>query len=221
MTLPATMKALVQRHDGYAATSTGLALENAADWLELGEIPVPTPGPGQALIRVALSPVNPSDVHFLKGEYGQPRRKGAPAGFEACGEVVAAGEGAEAMVGTRVGFVATGSGAWAEYALTDAAMCIPLIPGVRDEDGSALIVNPLTALAMFDIPRSAGCAFVATAAGSQLGKLMAGLSKDHDTPMIGVVRRQAAAEELKGMGAAVALATESATFQADFAAACV
>ncbi|MGG7564638.1 alcohol dehydrogenase catalytic domain-containing protein [Rhodovulum sp. DZ06] len=220
MTLPATMKALIQRHDGYADTSTGLELADAGEWMELGEVPVPTPGPGQALVRVALSPVNPSDVHFLKGEYGQPRRKGSPAGFEACGEVVAAGEGAEGLVGKRVAFVATASGTWAEYALTDGAMCIPLIDGVRDEDGSALIVNPLTALAMFDIPRQQGCAFVATAAGSQLGKLLAGLSKDHDVPMIAVVRRQAVADQVAALGARVALATEDPEFQAKFAAAC-
>lgn len=220
MTLPATMKALVQRHDGYANTSTGLELADAADWLEAAEIPVPKPGPGQALIRVALSCINPSDIHFVKGEYGQPRRKGMPAGFEACGEVVAAGEGGEGLVGKRVSFVATASGAWAEYALTDAAQCIPLIPGVRDEDGASMIVNPLTALAMFDIPREMGCAFVATAAGSQLGKLMAGLAKDHDVPMIAVVRRQAVADQLKEMGAQVALATEAADFQARFAEAC-
>jgi NADPH:quinone reductase-like Zn-dependent oxidoreductase len=220
MTLPDTMTALVQRESGYAGTSTGLSLPDAGRWLERARIPVPQPGPGQALIRVALSPVNPSDVHFLKGEYGQPRVKGAPAGFEAAGTVVAAGAGAEALVGKRVAFVATRSGTWAEYSLTDAATCIPLRDDVRDEDGAALIVNPLTAMAMFDIARRAKAdAFIATAAGSQLGKLLAGLAKDHGLPMIAVVRRAAAMDDLLALGATAALATEDPAFATKMAAA--
>ncbi|MFC3119164.1 alcohol dehydrogenase catalytic domain-containing protein [Jhaorihella thermophila] len=58
-------------------------------------MPVPQPGPGQVLVKMRMSSVNPSDQHFIKGEYGQPRIKGAPAGFEGCGDVVAAGDGAE------------------------------------------------------------------------------------------------------------------------------
>ena len=220
MTLPATMSALVQREEGYAGTSTGLTLDDLGKWAELATIPTPKPGPGQVVIKVALSPVNPSDVHFLKGEYGQPRVKGAPAGFEACGTVAAAGAGAEALIGKRVSFVATASGAWAEYAMTDGARCIPLRDDVRDEDGAALIVNPLTALAMFDIVRRAKAeSFIATAAGSQLGKLLAGLAKDHDLPMIGVVRRKDAAEDLLTYGAKVALATEDPEFQSKMQAA--
>jgi NADPH:quinone reductase-like Zn-dependent oxidoreductase len=220
MTLPATMQALIQRESGYSGTSSGLSLDDLSRWVELAELPVPTPGPGQALIRVALSPVNPSDVHFLKGEYGQPRIKGAPAGFEAAGTVVAAGAGAEALVGKRVAFVATLSGTWAEYALTDAALCIPLRDDVRDEDGAALIVNPLTALAMFDIARQAKAgAFIATAGGSQLGKLLAGLAKDHALPLISVVRRMDACAPLLALGATEALATEDPEFDAKMRAA--
>lgn len=214
MTLPETMSALVQRESGYAGTSTGLMLDDLNKWAELVTIPTPKPGPGQVVIKVALSPVNPSDVHFLKGEYGQPRVKGAPAGFEACGTVVAAGAGAEGLMGKRVSFVATASGAWAEYAMTDGVRCIPLRDDVRDEDGAALIVNPLTALAMFDIARRAKAeSFIATAGGSQLGKLLAGLARDHNLPMIGVVRRMDAAEDLLTYGATAALATEDPEFQ--------
>jgi NADPH:quinone reductase-like Zn-dependent oxidoreductase len=220
MTLPDTMTALVQRKSGYAGTSTGLMIDDLNTWAELATIATPKPGPGQVVIKVALSPVNPSDVHFLKGEYGQPRVKGAPAGFEACGTVVAAGAGAEGLMGLRVSFVATASGAWAEYAMTDGARCIPLRDDVADTDGAALIVNPLTALAMFDIARRAKAeSFIATAAGSQLGKLLAGLAKDHTLPMIGVVRRAAAAEDLLTYGATAALATEDPEFAAKMQAA--
>lgn len=188
MTIPDRMTAIVQLEDGYSGTATGPSLDDAAPFVALREIDVPKPAEGQALIRVRMASVNPSDIHFIKGEYGQPRVKGAPAGFEAVGDVVAGrGAYAESLVGKRVAFYATHSGAWAEYALTEASACIPLRPDLRDEDGAAQIVNPLTAMAMFDIVRenaakSGAKGFVFTAAASQLGKLIVGLGRDHGLP---------------------------------------
>ena len=203
--LPATMFAVIQSHDGYSGTATGPVLEDAAEWLEPAELPLPSPGPGQVLIRLRAASVNPSDIHFIKGEYGQPRVKGAPAGFEGCGDVVACGAGAEALQDQRVAFVAAGSGAWAEYVVTQAQMCIPLRPDISDEDGAAQIVNPLTAMAMVNLAREGGEAFVVSAATSQLGKLMCSLGRDLGLHPIALVRRAEAMEALKQAGAAEVL----------------
>lgn len=214
MTLPDTMQAVIQRGDGYSASTTGPKLADARRWLDLAEIPVPQVGAGQALVRVRRASVNPSDIHFIKGEYGQPREKGRPAGFEGCGDVVA---GPEALLGKRVAFVAGrgGSGAWAEYALLDASGCIPLRPEISDTDGAAQIVNPLTAMAMVDIAAEAGDAFVATAAASQLGKLMCGLARDRGLTLIGTVRRPGPVASLKDAGAAEVLDTSAEGFAAE------
>ena len=124
--LPDTMRALIQLEDGYSGKSEGPAIADAALYLAEAQVPVPTPAKGQVLIKLRVASVNPSDLHFIKGEYGQPRRKGVPAGFEGCGDVVAAGSGAEGLIGKRVAFAVSlgGSGAWAEYALTDAVACM-------------------------------------------------------------------------------------------------
>lgn len=206
-TLPDTMFAVVQTHDGYSGSTTGPTLTDAADWLAEAEVAVPQPGPGQVLIRLRTASVNPSDIHFIKGEYGQPRVKGAAAGFEGCGDVIATGSGAEALLNQRVAFVAAGSGAWAEYVVTQAQMCIPLRPEISDEDGAAQIVNPLTAMAMVDIARSAGEAFIVSAATSQLGKLMCSLGRDLGLKPIALVRRAETVETLKQLGAAEVLVT--------------
>lgn len=217
-TLPSTMFAVIQTHDGYSDTATGPVIDAAGDWLAEAEVPVPQPGPGQVLIRLRTASVNPSDIHFIKGEYGQPRVQDTPAGFEGCGDVVATGAGAEALNGLRVAFVAANAGAWAEYVVTQAQMCIPLRPEISDEDGSAQIVNPLTAMAMVDIARGDGDAFVVSAATSQLGKLMCSLGRDLGLKPIALVRRSDAVEALKELGAHEVLVTTDPDVTQKFAA---
>ncbi len=205
--IPSSMFATILRHEGYSGTMTGPVIENAGDWLAEAELPVPQPGPGQVLIKLRTASVNPSDLHFIKGEYGQPRVKGAAAGFEGCGDVVATGKGAESLQDQRVAFVAAGSGAWAEYVVTQMQMCIPLRPDISDDDGAAQIVNPLTAMAMVDMVKEAGDAFVISAATSQLGKLMCSLGRDLGLKPIALVRRAETVDMLKDLGASEVLVT--------------
>ncbi len=194
-----TMKALVQLGEGYAGTQTGPQIEDLTPFLEEKTIPVPEVGKGQALIKVHLAAVNPSDIHFIKGEYGQPRVKGVPAGFEAVGEVVA---GDTPLLGQRASFFATASGAWAEYALTDAANLVPCRPDLPAVAAAGQLVNPLTAIAMFDLVKEARAeSFVLNAAGSQLGKYLIGLGKDNGIAPIAIVRRADQVAPLKELGA--------------------
>lgn len=225
MAVPGEMRALLLTNDGYAAEHSGTALEAMEPYLAAGRIHVPQPGPSQVLIRVHLAAINPSDVMFVKGLYGQPRHKGRPAGFEGIGEVVAAGgeAAAQALIGQRVAF-ATGRsdwGAWAEYAVAEARGCIPVIPALRDEDAAAMIVNPLTALALFDIVREEGeKSFVLTAGASQLGKLIIGLARDEGFRAIAIVRRDEQIPLLEQAGAAHVLNGNAPDFAARIAAVC-
>lgn len=211
MTLPRTTLALALREGGYAAAPTPQVPANMADHLDLREVALPAPGPGQVLVQVALSPVNPSDLFFVQGGYGQPRVQGQAAGFEGVGRVIAGnGPQAEALVGRRVAFLGTVTGTWAQHALSDAALCIPLIDAVRDSDGAALIVNPLTAVALIDRVREVKSgAVVINAASSQLGRLMLGLARDEGIAAIAVIRRPDDEAELRALGAAEVLVTSA------------
>jgi NADPH:quinone reductase-like Zn-dependent oxidoreductase len=225
MTLPAKMDALLLRNEGYAREHSGTVLEAMEPYVEKDEIAVPEPGPTQVLIKVALASINPSDVMFVKGLYGQPRKQGQPAGFEGVGEVVAAGDDpvGQGLVGQRVAF-ATGLsnwGSWAEYAIAEAASCIPLMPALRDEDGAAMIVNPLTALAMFGIVKEEGeKSFIVTAGASQLCKLMISVAKEEGYRPIAIVRRDEQIAMLKEIGAAHALNAQADGFELELAAIC-
>ena len=69
--------------------------------IELGEVPVPRPGPGEAVIRVTLTTICGTDLHILRGEY--PVKPGLIIGHEAVGTVYELGPGVTGYnIGDRV-----------------------------------------------------------------------------------------------------------------------
>lgn len=213
-----TTRGLLLTESGRARPGEAISntLGRAGELLRLGETEIPDPGPGQVLIAVRRATVNPSDVMFVQGVYGRDRVPGAPAGFEGVGRVIASGGGLYArwLKGRDVAFYASvdRSGAWAEHVVTDAGYVLPLRKGIADRDGAALMVNPGTAVAMVGLVPP-GNAFVASAAASQLGKLMAGLARDEGKPMIALVRRDEPVETLRRLGASHVLNERAPDFE--------
>jgi NADPH:quinone reductase-like Zn-dependent oxidoreductase len=74
--------------------------------LKLEEISPPPLAPGEALVRVLLSPINASDLHMVRGRYGYQPELPASSCIEGVGIVEAVGWGVQApMVGTCVAVV--------------------------------------------------------------------------------------------------------------------
>ena len=98
---------------------------DGAEELALVERPVPRPGPGEVLIRVAAAGVNRPDILQRRGLYPPP--PGAPdiLGLELSGEIVEAGQGAEPFIGRRVCALVAGGG-YAEYCAAPAGTCLPM-----------------------------------------------------------------------------------------------
>jgi NADPH:quinone reductase-like Zn-dependent oxidoreductase len=187
------------------------AYDGRSESLALVERPVPTPGPGEVLIRIAASPINPSDLMFIRGLYGFKKPLPAVPGFEGSGTVVAAGGGliAKLLDGRRVAF-ATASprvrdGAWAEYAVTSARQTIPLRRATDLEQASMMLVNPLSAWALMEIARRGDHrAVVQTAAASALGRMVVRLGQRLQITVLNVVRREPQVQTLLAMGAEAA-----------------
>lgn len=102
------------------------------------ERPVPQPGPGEVLIRVAAAGVNRPDVLQRKGGYPPP--PGAPSilGLELAGEIIAVGaDVVEEMIGQSVCALVAG-GAYAEYALAPAGQCLVVPDGLTMAEAAAL-----------------------------------------------------------------------------------
>ena len=99
---------------------------DGAEDLAVVERPVPRPEPGEVLVRVAAAGVNRPDLLQRRGLYPPP--PGAPdiLGLEIAGQVIEAGEGAEALEGREVCALVAGGG-YAEYCVAPAGTCL-LVP---------------------------------------------------------------------------------------------
>lgn len=94
------------------------------------EVPIPEPGPGEVLIRVAAAGVNRADLLQREGRYPPPPGASPILGLEVSGTVAAVGDGVTApAVGEAVCALVPGGG-YAEYALAPAGHCLPVPQGI-------------------------------------------------------------------------------------------
>ncbi len=108
------------------------------DVLTLVERPVPTPGPGQILIRVEAAGVNRPDVLQRMGQYQPPPGASDVLGLEVAGEVAALGEGANLFgVGEAVTALLPGGG-YAEYAVVHESNALPVPHSLSMREAAAV-----------------------------------------------------------------------------------
>ena len=99
------------------------------DVLHLAERPVPVPGPGQVVLKVAYAGVNRPDALQRAGLYNPPAGASDLPGLEASGTIAACGAGVLGLQqGQQVCALLPGGG-YAEYAVTQAAHCLPVPNG--------------------------------------------------------------------------------------------
>ena len=193
--------------------------------VEIADTTFPAPTGNQVLVKMEAAPINPSDLAILTGaadfenaEYspgkvvarmpepfntGSKARHGQrlPAGNEGAGTVVAAGDGemAQGLMGQRVACV-PGS-AFSQYAIADAAMCLPL-GDHSAEAGASSFVNPMTALGFVENAKMDGQkAILHTVGASNLGQMLNRICQEDGIALVNIVRKGDQAELLKSQGA--------------------
>jgi len=106
--------------------------------------PLPVPGAGQILIKVAYAGVNRPDALQRAGSYAPPPTASDLPGLEVSGEVVACGpDVARWSVGDKVCALTPGGG-YAEYAVCPAAHALPIPEGMPLDQAAALCENHYT-----------------------------------------------------------------------------
>jgi NADPH:quinone reductase len=182
--------------------------------LAVQERPLPEPEKGEARVRILASPVNPSDLLFVRGHYAgvQPHFP-SPVGFEGVGIVDVLGPQVQRPVpGQRVAVInAEKGGNWADYAVVPAHFLLPVPEDLPDEQVASFLINPASAIVMLRhvlaIPQ--GEWLLQSAAGSELGRMIIRLAKHDGIRTINIVRRRESVAELERLGAdAVIVSTE-------------
>jgi NADPH2:quinone reductase len=124
------------------------SLNGPQDLSLVPDAPVPSPGPGEVLVRVTAAGVNFVDISQARGTFAGGPRPPYVAGIEGAGEVAALGEAvADLAPGARVIGASITGGAFAEYMVLPAAAAVPVPAGWADEQALGLVVSWPTALA--------------------------------------------------------------------------
>ena len=203
--------------------------------LQLNDKTWDDPKPGQVLIKVEATPINPSDLGLLFGSAdtdnavyspgkvvakmpdnatrAMKARHGIamPAGNEAAGIVVAAGEGAEHLMGKRIACVP--GTAYGSYAIAEAQMAFPVDDSVTAEQAASSFVNPMTALGFTETMKLEGfTGIVHAAAASNLGQMLVKICLEDNIPLVNIVRSEEQVKLLKDLGATHVLNMTDADF---------
>ncbi|WP_291014783.1 zinc-binding dehydrogenase [Hydrogenophaga sp.] len=212
--------------------------------VSLQEVQVPEPAPGEVVVRIEATPINPSDLGLLFGAAdistakvtGTPERpvltarvpeklmkamagrgdESMPVGNEGAGVVINAGSSpaAQALLGRTVAML--GGAMYAQHRTISVEQCLVLPPGTTPAEGASCFVNPLTALGMVETMKREGHkALVHTAAASNLGQMLNRICLKDGIGLVNIVRKPEQAELLREQGAKHVCSTGSPEFLAE------
>jgi len=179
------------------------------DAIEIIDVPLTDPGPGEVRVEIAAAAVNPVDLAVADGVFHrlglvhQPDHTGL--GWEFAGTVVAAGPGVDLPVGTRVAGLIDGFdrdfGTYAEQLVVRAADTAPVPDGLDLNAAATVPLNGLTAAQIVDLlGDGGGRRLLVTGAAGALGGFLLPLAQDRGWQVTGLAR---AGDEkfVRGLGA--------------------
>lgn len=177
--------------------------------LQIAELPIPTPGPGQVLIRVEAVGVNFIEIYFRKGVY----KTAMPfiPGSEACGEVEELGPGVTGFASGDLVVSTAVLGSYAEYALVPAAQLVKVPQGLTPEQAAAAMLQGMTAhyLSCSTFPLKKGDTALVHAGAGGVGLLLTQIASRIGARVLTTVSTPEKAELSREAGAAeVILYTE-------------
>jgi NADPH:quinone reductase-like Zn-dependent oxidoreductase len=171
------------------------------DSIEIIDLPIVEPGPHQVRIAIAAAPVNPVDLGVASGVFhamgliNQPERTGL--GWDFAGTVVAAGQGADLAIGTRVAGVVVGFdrdyGTYAEQLVVGADDLAIVPDGLDLVAASTVPLNGLAAAQIVDLlgdASSDGNRLLVTGAAGAVGGYVASLAQDRGWQVTGLARAE-------------------------------
>ena len=177
--------------------------------LQLADLPIPVPGPGQVLLRIEATGVNFIEIYFRKGVY----KTSLPVtpGSEAAGTVEELGTGVTGFTAGDAVASTSVIGSYAEYALVPAAQLVKIPDGLSMEHAAAAMLQGMTAhyLAYSTFPLKKGDTALVHAGAGGVGLLLTQIATAQGARVITTVSTKAKAELSRAAGASdVILYTE-------------
>jgi NADPH2:quinone reductase len=169
--------------------------------LKYADQPKPEPGPGQALVKIAVAGVNYIDVYFRIGLYPAPPP--VVLGNEGAGTVEAVGPDVKDLApGDRVAY-AMARGSYAEYAVVPAWQLVKIPATIDFQTAAAAMLQGMTAhyLTHSTYPLKAGESCLIHAAAGGVGLILVQMAKMIGARVIGTVGNEEKAQQAKEAGA--------------------
>jgi NADPH:quinone reductase len=184
--------------------------------LKYEDVPVPTAGKGEAVVKIAAAGLNFIDIYFRSGLSRAAQLPFTP-GQEGAGTVSAIGEGVtEVRVGDRVAYAMT-PGSYAEFAVVPSWRLVKLPDHIDFKIGAAIMLQGMTAHYLthstFSLKR--GHRAVVHAAAGGVGLLLTQIAKKLEATVYATVGNEAKAELARQAGADETIIYSNQDFEAE------
>jgi NADPH2:quinone reductase len=175
--------------------------------LKVSDVPKPSPGKGEVLVKLSYSGVNYAEILSRKGIYGWAVKRPYVLGMEGAGTIEAVGEGVDSSrIGQQV-MIGTQYGCYAEYVAVPEFLAIPAIEGYEMTESAAFLVNYLTAwVSLFTLAKlQMGEKVLITAAAGGVGSAAVQLSVKQGCKVYGLAGNEAKIKFLNSLGVTAAI----------------
>src|SRR6476620_6843389 len=180
---------------------------NPADVLQVETRAWPTPGQGEAVVKIRAAPINPADLNQIEGKY--PIRAELPAtpGFEGAGVVVEIAPGASSIPEGALVILPHNVGTWRDAVAVKADELVVVPAGIEPVHAAMLKINPMTALRLLRdyVQLKKGDWLIRDAANSAAGRAVIQIAHELGYKTVNVVRRAELIDELRAEGGDVVL----------------
>jgi trans-2-enoyl-CoA reductase len=180
---------------------------NPADVLHVESRPCPTPGAGEAIVKMRAAPINPADLNQIEGKY--PIRAELPAtpGFEGAGVVIDIGANVTNIAPGALVILPHNVGTWRDVVAVKADELVSVPAGIEPVYAAMLKINPMTAWRLLHdyVDLEKGDWLIQNAANSAAGHAVVQIAHGLGYKTVNVVRRAELIDELHAEGGDVVL----------------